>query len=231
MKTSYIIAAALLMTAGAAQAQIPTSSGEFRTNTAPDARKRGAIELVRLTTCALQRRGALALNILTTRPGSADQERMVEPFRRVMENCMDDLVPAIYLGNSEVRGAIASQIYLKDYPIQPDFAKLDHPAVPLPKAWVTGQINAYERQQLIDQDFANCVTAADPATVDAMLRTEVRSKDEAVQFRKLVPVLGPCLPKGVKLEMDVAWMRSVGAEALLRSIALWQPKVIEGTAK
>ena len=230
MRLSFIVAAALLMTADLAQAQIPTSSAEFRTNTGSDARKRGAIELVRLTKCALQRREALGLNILTTRPGSADQERMVDPFRRVMENCMNDLVPGIYFGNSEVRGTIAGEIYLKTYPVQPDFAKLDHRAMPLPSGWVSGKINAYERQQLIGQDFANCVIAADPATVDAMLRTEVRSKDEAVQFRKLVPVLGPCLPKGVKLEMDVAWMRSVGAEALLRSIALWQPKAVAGTA-
>jgi hypothetical protein len=208
-----------------AEAQIPTSSAEFRTNSAADAKIRGAIELDRLVRCAMSRRENLARNVLLTRPGSNDQERVIAPFRRVMENCMNDLIPGMFLGNAETRGAIAEVLYLRQYPTQPVFAALDHKPLDLPKSWTGSKISEYEKVQVLGQDFSNCVVAKDPENADALLRTEIRSPAERNVFRRLVPVLGPCLPKGLKMELDVAWLRSVVAEGLLRSMGEWQPAV------
>ena len=222
VKSFCVIGAAAALCAGPAEAQIPTSSSEFRSNAAADANIRGAIELDRLVRCAMSRRENLARNILQTRPGSNAQERAVSPFRRVMENCMNDLVPGMFLGNAETRGAIAQVFYLRQYPAKPNFAALDHKAMPLPKAWLTGKISEYEKVQMLGQDFSNCVVAAAPDDADALLRTEIRSTAERAAFRRLVPVLGPCLPKGLKMQLDVAWLRAVVAEGLLRSMGEWK---------
>ena len=60
-----------------------------------------------------------------------------------------------------------------------------------------------------------------PDNADALMRTAIRSTGERAAFRRLVPVLGPCLPKGLKMELDVAWLRGVVAEGLLRSMREW----------
>lgn len=221
-KSISALGAAAVLCAQPALAQIPTSSAEFRSNSAADAKVRGAIELDRLVRCAMNRRENLARNILNTRPGSNAQERAVAPFRRVMENCMSDLVPGMFLGNAETRGVIAQVFYLRQYPAKPDFAALDHRATPLPKSWSNGKISENEKIQMLSQDFAGCVVATAPDDADALLRTEIRSSAERSAFRHLVPVLGPCLPKGLKMELDVAWLRAVVAEGLLRSIGEWQ---------
>ena len=225
MKLAALAIAFVLPFATCAEAQIPTSSAEFRTNSAADAKVRGAIELDRLVRCAMSRRENLARNILLTRPGSNEQERVIAPFRRVMENCMNDLVPGMFLGNVETRGAIAEVLYLRQYPTQPVFAALDHKPLGLPKSWTGGKINEYEKVQVLGQDFSNCVVAKAREDADALLRTEIRSPAERNFFRRLVPLLGPCLPKGLKMELDVAWLRSVLAEALLRGMGEWQPAV------
>lgn len=150
---------------------------------------------------------------------------MIGPFRRVMENCMNDLAPGMYLGNVETRGAIAEVFYLRQYPTRPAFAALNHKPLGLPKSWTAGKISEYEKVQMLGQDFSNCVVATVPEVADALLRTEIRSPAERNVFRSLVPVLGPCLPKGLKMELDVAWLRSVLAESLLRNMGEWQPAV------
>ncbi|MFM5916779.1 MAG: hypothetical protein ACKOOL_04500 [Novosphingobium sp.] len=208
--------------AQAAAAQIPTSSNEIRPNYAADAKSRGAIELNRLVRCAMSRREKLAGNILSTRPGSNDQERLMSPFRKVMENCMSDLAPAMYLGNVETRGEIAGVLYLRQYPQAPDFAALAHPSLPLPKGWTTGKVSEYEKVQMLGQEFAGCIAATAPADVDTLLRTDLRSAAERTAFRRLVPSFGPCLPKGLKMELDVAWLRAAVAEAMLRNMEQWQ---------
>lgn len=211
----------VLLFAQCAQAQIPTSSAEFRINHAADAKVRGAIELDRLVRCAMSRRENLARNILVARPGSTAEERAAYPFRKVIENCMNDLVTAISIGTPDMRGAIAEVFYLRQYPAKPDFAALDHKAMPLPKAWSEGQIGEYEKIRMLGQDLASCVVATAPGDADALLRTNLRSTAERATFRRLVPVLGPCLPNSLKMELDVAWLRSVVAEGLLRSMGEW----------
>lgn len=221
MKFAALVSAFVLLFAQCAEAQIPTSSADFRINHAADARIRGAIELDRLVRCAMSRRENIARNILVARPGSTAEERAAYPFRKVIENCMNDLVTAISIGTPDLRGAIAEVFYLRQYPAKPDFAALDHKAMPLPKAWSEGQIGEYEKVRMLGQDFASCVVATAPGDADALLRTNLRSTAERATFRRLVPVLGPCLPKGLKMELDVAWLRSVIAEGLLRSMGEW----------
>jgi hypothetical protein len=224
MKWLALVLGITLFAGSAVQAQIPTSSSEIRSNPAKDANIRGAIELERLVRCAVLRREKLARNLLKTRPGSDEQERHIGPFRKVMENCFNGDVPAMYLGNAEVRGTIANQLYLRAYPNAPDFAAFAHNLVPLPESWTASKLDNYERVQVLGHQFANCVVATDPASSDKLLRTGIRSSNERAAFRSLVPILGPCLPNGLKLELDVAWLRAVLAEAMMRSMAEWQPQ-------
>jgi hypothetical protein len=210
------------VTITAAGAQNPTSSAEFRPNYAADAKIRGAIELDRLVKCAMGRRENLARNIITSRPGSREQNRQLAQFREVEVNCMNEQVPAMWLGGAETRGAIAQTFYLRQYPVKPDFSALPHPLLPLPQAWTKGKLTADERSEVLGADLADCVVAAVPADADALLRTDLRSRPEREAFARLVPLIGPCLPKGLKMELDVAWLRAVVAESLLRNIDQWQ---------
>jgi len=218
-----ILAVALALTAATpAGAQIPTSSGEFRPNHASDAKVRGAIELDRLVRCAISRRENLARNILLSRPGSNDQNRQLAQFRNVEVNCMNEQAPAMWLGGAETRGAIAQTFYLREFPTKPDFAALPHQLLPLPTAWTKAKLSDEEKYELLGADLADCVVADAPADADALLRTDLRSRAERQVFGRLAPLIGPCVPNGLKMELDVAWLRAVTAESLLRNIHRWQ---------
>ena len=63
-------------------------------------------------------------------------------------------------------------------------------------------------------DLADCVVAADPYTADFFFRAPSGSDEEKQAERELIPLLGPCIPRGQKLEIDPNALRAWLSEAL-----------------
>lgn len=63
-------------------------------------------------------------------------------------------------------------------------------------------------------DFADCVVAADPYGADFFFRTVAGSAIESEALNALVPALGPCLPAGVRMQIDPTLLRVWLGEAL-----------------
>jgi hypothetical protein len=63
-------------------------------------------------------------------------------------------------------------------------------------------------------DFADCITFADPAGADALLRTGPGTNDEGAAVRKLVPTLGACIVAGQNLALTPGSIRSVVADGM-----------------
>lgn len=63
-------------------------------------------------------------------------------------------------------------------------------------------------------DFADCVVAADPYNADFFFRTTANSADEQQAVNALAPSLGPCLPEGLRIQLQPAMLRTWLGEAL-----------------
>lgn len=209
-------------------AQMPTSSSEVRPNFHDDAFVKGALELKSLSRCAIERRNGLANTMLESVPGSHGEGLIVDKMMNVMVNCMTSLRPAMRVDYAQLRGAVAEEIYLAAHPQPVDFAALDHSDKSLPTTWISRQLEGAELQQVIWQDFAQCVASDAPVQADAILRTAPRSAEEDAAIKRIRPFLGPCLGAGSKFTMDAASLRSYLAQAINRGMAMWRPAASSG---
>jgi hypothetical protein len=67
-------------------------------------------------------------------------------------------------------------------------------------------------------DFAQCVYAAAPDKVRALIKTSPAYPPEQKAFRALSTVLGPCLQDGAKITISTPQLRGFLAEAMYRAI-------------
>ena len=67
-------------------------------------------------------------------------------------------------------------------------------------------------------DLAQCVYAAAPDKVRALLKTAPTYADEQKAFRQLSPHLGPCLQHGAQITFSLPQLRGFLAEAMYRAI-------------
>jgi hypothetical protein len=63
-------------------------------------------------------------------------------------------------------------------------------------------------------EFADCVVATDPFTADYFFRTAAGSAQERAAVEQLSPALGPCLPEGAEVELQLPDLRLWLGEAL-----------------
>lgn len=63
-------------------------------------------------------------------------------------------------------------------------------------------------------EFADCAVQADPYGADYFFRSSPGSGEEKNALNSLIPVLGPCLPQGLKMELSPASLRVWLGEAL-----------------
>lgn len=219
-----VVSGLLAACASAGSAQIPTSSQEIAGSPGEKDYIDGAIELKRLAGCAVRKNMSYARSMVASLPGSDTENRVGQAILKVMENCMNDFRPAIWVGFAQMRGALAEELYLLDYPKTPDFEALDHSGMELPKPWLAGKLEGYTLSEVVAHDLAQCTVAANPVLGDSLLRTGPRSQDEEGVIGKLKPFLGPCLMQGYKFQMDAAAVRSYMAQALYRGMAMWPHK-------
>lgn len=67
-------------------------------------------------------------------------------------------------------------------------------------------------------DVADCVVAADPYTADFFFRTAAGSDDEKQALQTLAPLLGPCLPAGVRMQINPGLLRMWVGEGLWHAV-------------
>ncbi|MGZ5860837.1 MAG: hypothetical protein ACXWI5_08420 [Croceibacterium sp.] len=68
-------------------------------------------------------------------------------------------------------------------------------------------------------DFIDCVVAADPYNADFFYRTAEGSANEQEAVSALTPSLGPCLPQGVRIQLNPAVLRAWLGEGLWHAAA------------
>ena len=63
-------------------------------------------------------------------------------------------------------------------------------------------------------DFADCLVTKDPYTADFFYRTQAGSPEEQSALQALTPSLSPCLPQGIRVELNPYLVRVWVGEAL-----------------
>lgn len=108
-----------------------------------------------------------------------------------------------------LRQWLIQEAYFDRYRDAPDWAKPGN--VIDERTYVFSEQNASVRMPL---DFADCVVASDPNNADLYFRTASGSPEEKQALQGLIPVLGPCLPAGIRLEVQPVLLRIWLGEAL-----------------
>ncbi len=75
---------------------------------------------------------------------------------------------------------------------------------------------ATDRPAELVRVFSDCVVAAGPMNVDALVRTDVNSRNERETMGRLSTAFGPCLWQGQSIEFSREMLRSSLADALYR---------------
>jgi hypothetical protein len=197
---------------GQAFAQIPTSSSDVIPRRDAAAFTEGAVELRRLAVCVYRLNPTYVHGMLRSMPGSKIEGRMTRPIGKVMEKCMSEYRPAIRYAAPTLRGALAEAVYLSRYSAGKVIAVRQTTSA-LPADWSTDEARPEQMAELASHEFGGCVLAADPASVDALLRTEPRSPEENRVIGQLRPRLGGCLYTGQIYKFDAAALRSYLAQA------------------
>jgi hypothetical protein len=109
-----------------------------------------------------------------------------------------------------IRQWLLQEAYFDQYPDKPDWVKPgividERPPLPLSKdsRWVTSNL-----------DLADCVVAADPYSADLYFRSATGSPLEKEVLNALVPLIGPCLPEDVQMQIQPDVLRVSIGEAL-----------------
>jgi hypothetical protein len=117
---------------------------------------------------------------------------------------------AMKMGMSTVRAMLLEQAYRRGNTSPP--AWLSTIKAEPPRAFVSsGDDLAAARASAA---FADCLVSAAPLQSDAMLRTPSGSAEEKAALKALVPFLGPCVPTGQTLKLNLATVRAYVADGL-----------------
>ena len=205
----------------AAYAQIPSSSSDTGNRDKKQGLIDGVRELKRLATCTYARVPGYFDSLLRTPPGSSEESAILHRSSNVAVNCMNSLAPVIYFDGLQMRGAFAEARYLAANPTPPAFDTMDHAMIAIPAAWTERKMADAEKAAILKYDFADCVVAADPASADALVRTQPASSEEAAVVTRIVPLLGPCLQAKATYKLDAPILRALLAQSLDSSSRKW----------
>jgi hypothetical protein len=109
---------------------------------------------------------------------------------------------AVQFHASNLRQWMLQAAYFGRYPIGPTWLKPGY--VIGPRKFPLSQGNA---GVMMPMDFADCVVAADPYNADYFFRTVAGSAEEKEALNGLTPSLGPCLPQGMRIQLDPRALR------------------------
>lgn len=221
LETKILAAIAMAVSIQPALAQTGT-----RFNRIPEVQ--ASMEGMRFGQCLANYRPREADTWLATAPGtSASDAAQAALMPRHESHCVQ--FGAITIGGSSLtfsprtlRGHVAQGRYLALYangapPSVADAAQTTIP-VEIYNARVT---SAADTESEIIRIFGDCMAAAEPMKVDALIRTQMESRAENAAIGALQPAMGPCLWNGQTIAFSRESLRAALADALYRkAIAL-----------
>ncbi|HEU0134042.1 MAG TPA: hypothetical protein VFR28_04395 [Allosphingosinicella sp.] len=156
-----------------------------------------------------------ASGIVALAPGSRAERKLL---RDLQAGC----VPAFNFVDAQrplQRGAIVEQVLRLGDGHRRDGRRLRWvaPFPPRDSAQIAA-LDPQARWALGALDLAQCVYAAAPDEVSALLRTVPAEAAERKAFARLSPILGPCLPDGARIAFSVPQLRGSLAEATYRAL-------------
>jgi hypothetical protein len=182
---------------------------------------RGAYFLRKMAQCIVDYSPSSAESLLATRPRSTEESNRMRSVSGRFSKCFPNGINSLTFGNIELRGFLAEILYLKKYPVAPNFTELRHSEVAWPKEWLTASKQIPNLLPIYMMQFGSCVAAVDPKGVANLLHTDVRSEKENAAINHLKPSLGSCLDKGHTFKVDAAILRALTAQGLYRSVSDW----------
>jgi hypothetical protein len=181
----------------------------------------GAVYLRKMAQCIVNYAPSSAENLLVTRPRSTQESDRIRDVSGRFHICFPNGIQSLSFGNIELRGFLAEILYLKKYPVDPNFSVMSHTEVAWPEKWLTASKQIPNLLPIYMMKFGSCVAAADPEGVANLLHTVVRSAEEKAVIEQLKPSLGSCLDKGRTFKLDAAILRALSAQGLYRSVGEW----------
>ena len=182
---------------------------------------RGAYFLRKMAQCVVDYSTSSAESLLATRPRSIQEGDRVRYVSGRFDVCFPNGVSSLNFGYIELRGFLAEILYLKKYPVDPNFSELRHDEVAWPEKWLTASNQIHNLLPIYMMKFGSGVAAADPKGVANLLHTEVRSAEEKAAINQLKPSLGSCLDAGRTFKLDAGILRALTAQGLYRSVGDW----------
>lgn len=159
-------------------------------------------------------RSASASDILGVAPGSEAERRLL---RGLSSGCIGGAY-FLDLGPMLMRGAIAEEVLRVGDNNRSNGRRMRW--VPPFTGLSQAEIAALEergRAALRALDFAQCIQAAAPDAVQALLATAPTYSPERDAFQALASFLGPCLPAGAQIAISRPQLRGLLAEAAYRA--------------
>jgi len=167
--------------------------------------------------CAVRNDLPDAKKLFTTPPGSKDEAKVLRSLGA--QNC--GLIvyggPALEADRQLMRGVIAEAVYDQFRktngsidPAAAPFGNLSEDAI--------ASLDAKGRVTLAGLDIAQCIVAASPEGVKALLTKSSDPRDQDKAFGQLLPYFAPCVPKGAQITFSKVMLRGLIAEAAYRSL-------------
>jgi hypothetical protein len=173
--------------------------------------------MFRMGYCAVGRDPADARKLLATPPGSKDEAKLIRSLAAQQCQVVGLGLPYLDLDRQLLRGVIAEAVLDQSRkekgPVDPSAAPFGNLSPD-----VIGELDAKGKASLAGLDFAQCVVAASPQGVKALLNTNPTWDLQDKELEQLGPYLGPCLPNGAQVSFSKLVMRGLLAEAAYRSL-------------
>ena len=168
--------------------------------------------------CVVERAPNRSRRVLTLPPGSEEERDLLQAVSTDLCLSGHGHVSQMSFQPQLLRGVIAEAV-LDSHNARRDArgrAAMVVPFTGLTLADIAG-LEERGRAALRALDFSQCVVAAAPDTVSALLQTEPTSEAEDRAFEQLVPHLSPCLSQGAQLNIVKPQLRGFLAEASYRA--------------
>lgn len=159
--------------------------------------------------------------IVQANPKQLSKYLGMAPSGRVYETLSGQIVPEScrYLDKRFVVSDLLLRTALFDrfYRIQfKSFEANKTIALPTIDYWRGAEVSTLAQTHAAALQFADCVIRADPHLSHELLSTEIDTASETIAFKKVIPLLGPCLTSGAKFEISKSILRGFIAESLYK---------------
>jgi hypothetical protein len=181
------------------------ASIENNTKSGADARK----TMDEYARCVVQTHPTRVAKFLAMVPAGREYERMSDLV--TPDTCLSS--GEMVIPNLVLRTALFDRFYHSQFK---SFPATDAQGLPTLNYALGAEVSGYAQTQAAALQFADCVIRADPHLSHELLSTEIDTAPETVAFKKVIPLLGPCLTSGAKFEISKSILRGFIAESLYK---------------